>query len=112
KLNFKVLGYNEFQLQKVNGLFVAWYERCELEAQNPLPMTAVNIFSQRRISRNIHLRTLGWPIQINCTFWNILKSRIINIYTVYVYVFSCVWVCVCVSIHVCVCVCLSLCVCV
>src|SRR4029434_2099721 len=30
------------------------------------------------------LRMLGWPIQIYGTFWNILKSRIISIYTVYV----------------------------
>src|SRR4029434_9108261 len=29
---------------------------------------------------NIHRRTLGWPIQINGTFWNILKSRIIIVY--------------------------------
>ena len=62
----------------MTGLLAEWYERCELEAQNPLPMTAVNIFSQLWISGNIHLQTLGWPIQINGTFWNILKSHIIR----------------------------------
>src|SRR4029434_8108232 len=65
-------------LRLMTRLLAECYERCELEAQNPLPMTAVNIFSQRSISRNIHLRTLGCPIQINGTFWNILKSRIIT----------------------------------
>ena len=36
------------------------------------------IFRSSEYKEITDLRTLGWPIQINWTFWNILTSRIIN----------------------------------
>ena len=35
----------------MTGLLAEWYERCELEAQNPLPMTAVIHISQQWMYR-------------------------------------------------------------
>ena len=39
----------------MTGLLAEWYERCELEAQNPLPMTAVNTTIQRDVKTTNNL---------------------------------------------------------
>ena len=96
---------------------------------------------RRSLSKNgAEQDLLGWPFQINVTFWNIRNSRIINKYINLprlficvcvcgsadmfqcMYVYRCVWgACVCVCLCVCVCVytdvcgvrvCVSVCVCV
>ena len=70
----------------MTGLLAEWFERFELEAQNPLPMTAVITFCTGEYKEITDLRTLGWPIQINWTFLNILKSRIIIICNIFLYI--------------------------
>ena len=68
-------SYTEFPLRKVNGLLAEWFERCDFEAQNLLPMAAV--MNYKEIS---DLWMLGWPIQFNGTFCNIMRSRIISLH--------------------------------
>ena len=56
----------DFKLQWLSatlndGLLAEWYERCELETQNPLSMTAVINFSRWWISRNYRPANVGVP---------------------------------------------------
>ena len=55
-----------------------WYERCELEAENPLSMTTVMSFLQRWIQRNIRPMNVGVAHSNQRNFFNILRSRIIK----------------------------------
>src|SRR4029434_1938563 len=59
----------------MTGLLAELYERCELEAQHPLPMTAVNIFSQRRISRNIGPANVGMAHSNQLNFFEHSEER-------------------------------------
>src|SRR4029434_4897779 len=64
----------------MTGLLAELYERCELEAQNPLPMTAVNIFSQR--SRNYGPANFGVAHSNQLNFLEHSEERIIKYDTV------------------------------
>ena len=54
-----------------------WYGRRELKHQTRCQWWSL-LFRSSEYKEITDLRTLGWPIQINGTFWNILGSCIIN----------------------------------
>ena len=54
-----------------------WYERRELKHKPRCQWWSL-LFRSSEYKEITDLRTLGWPIQINWTFLNILKSRIIR----------------------------------
>ena len=62
------LSYTQFPLRKVNGILVELYERCELVAQNSLPMAVVIHFLQRSLQRNIGPLNIGMAHSIQWTF--------------------------------------------
>ena len=72
------MNYSEFPLRNMNGRIEEWYDRWELEAQNPLPMAAAINSLQGSLWRHIASKRWGWLIQINRTFCSILKTRIIG----------------------------------
>ena len=74
--------YNEFPFKKVNGLLVKLYERCELEAQNPLPMAAVLIKNYQISERwggpfkSLYIALLYVPSQFTCYTYMALKLTV------------------------------------